>query len=265
MLVCRVLTSGHHDSHCCCSEARDRLSAMVAFRARALVWGLVEVAVVAWAVSCGKVVDSDQGAEVEGGGGTSPGDELTGGGPNSGGGSTSGGASGAGGLSVIIPPTDRPVPADSCGELPADFLDPPCSQDDLIVVGECAFDTDRRISVLLDERATVASVLQLALLPLAPSLGAGGAGLAAESLPLRVWFYPETSAEVMGDSFRVLAAGTTVYGQVFPDEPEFAPYVAHYQSGDEVWHVAQVALLDGSTVVRKWRVVFEPNYTCLVK
>jgi hypothetical protein len=266
-LVRRVLTGGQRGTHCCGSGLRSRLLAMLALDARKLWWGLAEVAVVAWAVSCGKVEDSNDVAAAEGGGGTSTGGELTGGTVTGGAGTigpNSGGASGVGGA-ILIPPDDPPPTVESCGELPVDFLDPPCSPDDLIAPGECAFDTTRSVHFPLEGLVTPTGVLQLVLLPLDRSLGAGGEGSMVASLPLLVWFSSPSYGEVMGDSFRVLEGGTEVYSQIFPDEPEFAPYVAHFESGGEVWHVARLALLEGSRVVRERRVIFEPNFGCIVK
>lgn len=236
---------------------------------KVLRWGLVEVALLSWALSCGRVDDprgdGDATDDLGSGGGVIG---ATGGVSNSGGGS-SGVIPAAGGGSDLTPDPG------TCANIPESLLSPPCSDEDIIVPGSCGFDSWLNLSVPATDLAVPTEVLHLSLLSTEPPLGFGGEGGGPGAVPalrLPVYAISPSSAGKITDTaegdFVLTAEGASILTGF--DLNQSAGYFEEFQTdspewGRETYTVVWVAIAEGGTILSERRVIFEPTLQCIVR
>jgi len=181
------------------------------------------------------------------------------------------------------PTTSEPFEpgAPSCAALPQDLiLDPPCSDDDLIVAGGCSNFYDSRDFLLPLSPIPVPSPpdLRAVLLPLpgednvGGQGGQGGQGGAHGASPpwlgLVVDVVPAGSADVTATGFQLLQPGASLSVSGAFTDPTLAPYVEYlYPSAfvGDPYIILHVAVVRGEGVLFRKRVILEPDYSCIVR
>lgn len=227
-------------------------------------WGLVEVVVVALVVSCGQVSEAPDGGDTDAG----DTDDTAVGGH-----SMSTGGSGNGGNLMIV--GDVPLggaPSEWCPHIPVGIVDPPCTEDDLVIGGGCVSDEWLRFEFPIADLdlSYPSGPLTLSLVP-APKLGPEQEGDAAVMTrqALDVWLYPDDGGVVTGASFVINAPRTALFSQIGPEDPTMAAYVTRVLvpglTYDSYFHITHIALTDGDTLLSERRVVFNPPQGCWVK
>jgi len=180
------------------------------------------------------------------------------------------GATGGGGL-IIDPIVDPEVtPAAPCDqEYPG--LDPPCNAEDLH--GEltvCV--SSRRVDFAfpLTDVTPPAAHLRLVALPLDSTLGAGGlggsTGLLEASVPLAAsYITPESAGELASETFSLSAEAESVDSVWhFSDEdPTEGDYLESHGAEDDWYSLAEVALVDGDSILEQRRLLVDRGFTCL--
>lgn len=242
-------------------------------------WGLVEAATIATIVSCGQVSDKSDAdaADDAGTGGLSTGGASTGGATGSVGGAVaSGGASSSGGGIFIGSGGSEPpgslggANSEWCPNIPAGIVEPPCTEDDLIVPSECNYDAWISFVFPAVELGLSYPTAELNLwltAPTDPVLGQGGAPSMMAAEPLNVWFTSQQGGTVTGTGFVINDARALVHSQIAPDLASMAEYFSEVQDpeSDGSYYITQMVLTEGTLRLSERRVVFEPSLVCRFK
>lgn len=170
------------------------------------------------------------------------------------GGQASGGAGGA-------------TPSGPCDD-PA--LESPCNEDDLQGSWlECKQYTTIHFTFPLSEVTAPAEGLRIVLLPLDSSAGIGGMGgssaLLEESLELlEQASSPPSAVEIHGETFDLLesAEGVDVSLDVSDGNPP--EYIELHELSQYPWGRAQVALVQGDTILIEHRLLIDGTVVCLI-
>lgn len=175
---------------------------------------------------------------------------------------------------VVLHPGWESSTEGGCRELPLAFLDPPCSNSDIIVTGGCHFSSPNGalfIYSLEDDLFFPTPPLQLVLLSSESLLGGqGGEGgaFAGQSPPiLPMWTGSDASEELteVSSRFIVNTRDTLLVSEVLHSDFE-APYITSYDEDSfrekKPFFFAHVALVHDDQVLSLRRVIFEPTQSC---